>query len=132
MSKKKKEIVDDELELLTPEIEERMFEDSMKILIEDETEFFEKVRNKPINDMISDLKRTIHILMSLMKDIDPEAYDIHALQKCDYYEGVVNLKEEIDEEYKQAYIKDLFDFVENISIVKMHLVKYKHLKKEVK
>jgi len=89
MTKKKKEIIidDDELELITPEVEWKMGMDSLKAMAEAETKFKKEAFKTPVKFIRERLVKTAMFINILIKRLDSNYHDVNKFANCEDWHG---------------------------------------------
>lgn len=87
MTKKKKEIILEDLEIITPEVEWKMGMDSLKAMAEEEQKQKKEAFETPVKYLKSDLIEIAMFINILIKRLDPEYHDVNNFPDCEEWNG---------------------------------------------
>jgi len=126
MNEKKKRIELDNLELATPEVEEKVFEESCKSLLERDEKFKKEAFNTPVKYLSADLLDVSVFLNILIEKLDLDFFNENEMESFKDDHSTWNYKNiQInytgDERYKQELLTSLLQFIESIDFTRVRL-----------
>ncbi len=126
MNEEKKKIIDN-LELATPKVEEKAFEESMKSLIKRDEKFKKDAFSTPIKYLSSDLLDTAVFLSILIEKLDLDFFDENEmlsfkddLSTWKYKD--IQIKYTGDERNKQLLLMFLSKFIDSLDFIRVRLL----------
>ena len=126
MTKKKKEIID-ELELLTPEVEERIVKESWKFLIEREEKFYKDTFSTPAKILRGDLREVSVFISNLIEKLDLGFFDANKILSCEDEDSAwlykdIQIKYVGDDGVKQVLLNQLLLFIDSLDFTRVRLL----------
>lgn len=126
MNEKKKEILDN-LELSTPEVEERVVQESIELLIEGDEKFKKRAFSTPVKYLKADLLNIAIFLNVLIEKLDLDFFNENDMESYKDDHSAWNYKDvQIeyigDERYKQDLLMVLLHFIESLDFTRIRLL----------
>jgi len=122
MTKKKKEIILEDLEIITPDVEWKMGMDSLKAMAEDEQKQKKEAFETPVKYLKSDLIEIAMFINILIKRLDPEYHDVNNFPDCEEWDGAdifkdIQVKYTGDEKSKEFTLFCISDYLTSLDYV---------------
>ncbi len=136
MSKNKKEIInEDDLEIITPDVEWKMGMDSFKAMTEAETKFKKEAFKTPVKFLREKLIKTAMFINIIIKRLDSHYHDVNKFANCEEWYGAdmfkdIQVKYTGDETDKEITLFHISQCLTNLDYIVWRLYENEHIEME--